>query len=219
LPDPFDPYLEWLAIPAGQRPPDHYTLLGVKPTERDPEAIAQAADTQLARIRKLRPGEHARDWGRLLDEIEAAKVCLLDAGRRQAYDDQRARASFGTSASGAAPMMAMPPGMGWTTKAPMEAAGSGSMPVYGSPAPAVTMPPTMAMPPGAVLIERPAPPPTEPFGGNRPSGAKRLLTAAPLEENSSPTSRPIRKTDSLLTGRPLSAPLPLNAPLNALSFF
>lgn len=84
--DSFDPYVQWLEIPKGRRPPDHYRLLGLKPLENNPELIARAADLRMARIRKIRPGEHLADWGRLLDQLNAAKVCLLGPASKAAYD-------------------------------------------------------------------------------------------------------------------------------------
>ena len=39
----FDPYHKWLGIPKDQRPPTHYQLLGISPTEQDREVIEEAA--------------------------------------------------------------------------------------------------------------------------------------------------------------------------------
>ncbi len=98
----FNPYFEWLGIPKGQRPPNHYTLLGLKPTEGDPEVIARAADVRLAKVRMVRPGGQLGDWGRLLDQLSAAKVCLLDPAGRAAYD-------AGLSQYGSVPPAPQPP--------------------------------------------------------------------------------------------------------------
>ena len=37
----FDPYHKWLGIPKDQRPPTHYQLLGISPTEQDREVIEE----------------------------------------------------------------------------------------------------------------------------------------------------------------------------------
>ena len=55
-------------------------------TASDPPTISHAADVRMARLRKIRPGSHLPDWGRLLDQLSAAKVCLLDASSKAAYD-------------------------------------------------------------------------------------------------------------------------------------
>ena len=82
----FDPYHKWLGIPPGQRPPDHYQLLGIAHFESDPDVIANAADRQTTHIRSLRLGKHTHLCERLLNEISAARVCLLNARRKTEYD-------------------------------------------------------------------------------------------------------------------------------------
>lgn len=84
----FNPYVEWLGIPAPGNLPDHYALLGIPRFEADQEAIRRAADAQKSRVRSIRPGEHAADWGRILDELDAAQKCLTAAGQKTAYDKQ-----------------------------------------------------------------------------------------------------------------------------------
>ncbi len=92
--DRIDPYLKWLDIPPGRRPPDHYALLGLERRSADPATIARAADVRLAKVRKIRPGGHLADWGRLLDQLNAAKTCLLDPASRTAYDASLASESL-----------------------------------------------------------------------------------------------------------------------------
>ena len=82
----FNPYLKWLGIPLKDQPPHHYRLLGVEPFEADADIIERAADRQMTYIRSLQNGEHAKAAQNLLNEISAAKVCLLNAESRQAYD-------------------------------------------------------------------------------------------------------------------------------------
>lgn len=82
----FDPYRKWLGIPDGQRPPTHYQLLGIAPDEHDRDVINAAVVRQSAFVRNFQTGEHAEDATRLLNEIAAAKVCLLDPVKRAEYD-------------------------------------------------------------------------------------------------------------------------------------
>lgn len=87
----FDPYSDWLGIPAEDQPPDHYRLLGLPLYEANPTAIARAADRQMGRIRARAAGERAADAVRLLEAIVAALRCLVDPDTRQAYDDSLRR--------------------------------------------------------------------------------------------------------------------------------
>ena len=84
--DSFDPYLEWLDLRSAERPPDHYSLLDIQRFESDLKVIAHAADVRMAQVRKIRPGEHLPEWGRLLDQLNAAKVCLSNPVSKAAYD-------------------------------------------------------------------------------------------------------------------------------------
>ena len=86
MPDSFDPYQQWLEISDPTRPLDHYVLLGLNRQENDPVVIAHAADAVMAKLRKIRPGGRLADWGRLLDQLSGAKVCLLDPSSKAAYD-------------------------------------------------------------------------------------------------------------------------------------
>jgi len=86
VPDSFDPYAQWLEITEPTRPLDHYSLLGLSRRESNPESIAHAADMLMAKLRKIRPGGRLADWGRLLDQLGAAKACLLDPTSKATYD-------------------------------------------------------------------------------------------------------------------------------------
>ncbi len=82
----FDPYHEWLGIPPEQQPPTHYRLLGLADFEGNATVIQNAADRQMAHLRTFQTGRHAMDSQRLLNEIAAAKLCLLNPGKKAAYD-------------------------------------------------------------------------------------------------------------------------------------
>ncbi|RMG02630.1 MAG: hypothetical protein D6741_03415, partial [Planctomycetota bacterium] len=86
--DSFDPYVQWLGIRDPERPPNHYRLLGLELFESDPEVIANAADRQMAYVRMFQNGPRAAESQRILNEIAAAKVCLLNPERKAAYDAQ-----------------------------------------------------------------------------------------------------------------------------------
>lgn len=82
----FDPYLSWLGIRDPRRPPNHYALLGLALFEDDPEVIAHAADRQMAHVRTFQTGPRSAESQRILNELAAAKICLLNAAKKQAYD-------------------------------------------------------------------------------------------------------------------------------------
>jgi hypothetical protein len=102
----FDPYQEWLELPA--RPENYYSLLGLATFESDPNVIAHAADGLRSRVRRIRPGAHMAEWQALLDEVAAAKTCLLDAKAKAAYDAQLRNPTRAKSRPAAAPQPAAP---------------------------------------------------------------------------------------------------------------
>ncbi|MEZ6115327.1 MAG: LamG domain-containing protein [Pirellulaceae bacterium] len=82
----FDPYLNWLGIRTPNRPPNHYQLLGIQQFESDPDVIETAADRQMAHVRTFQNGPHATASQQILNELAAAKVCLLHEQRKAKYD-------------------------------------------------------------------------------------------------------------------------------------
>lgn len=99
----FDPYRKWLGIPEDSRPPTHYQLLGLAPTEQDPEVINAAVVRQSAYVRNFQSGKFADHATKILNEISAAKACLLDAAKRAEYDAQMRRDEAKAPASKAKP--------------------------------------------------------------------------------------------------------------------
>ncbi|MGA2621400.1 MAG: protein kinase [Thermoguttaceae bacterium] len=87
----FDPYHQWLGISPEEQPPHHYRLLGLKLFESSPAAIQNAADRQMAHLRTFQSGKRAALSQRLLNELAAAKLCLLKAEKKAAYDEQLRR--------------------------------------------------------------------------------------------------------------------------------
>ena len=83
----FDPYHKWLGIPLADQPPNHYRLLGIQVFESDLDAIANAADQRMTRVRSFQSGKYSAESQRLLNELAAARVCLLKPDRKGAYDE------------------------------------------------------------------------------------------------------------------------------------
>lgn len=84
----FDPYHKWLGIPAQDQPPNHYRLLGLELFESDPDVITTAADGRMAQVKRFQTGKYSALSQRLLNEIAAAKVCLLNPRQKADYDAQ-----------------------------------------------------------------------------------------------------------------------------------
>lgn len=84
----FDPLHKWLGIPPNEQPPDDYRLLGVARFESDPEVIDVAADRHLSFLHDLTNGEYADLAESLSNRISAARLKLLSADKKAAYDRQ-----------------------------------------------------------------------------------------------------------------------------------
>ncbi len=67
----FDPYHKWL---------------GIQLFESDHDVITAAAERQMAYLHQINTGPHLSDSQRILTEVAAAKVCLLDTRKRTKYD-------------------------------------------------------------------------------------------------------------------------------------
>ena len=85
---PFDPYHKWLGIPADQQPANYYRLLGIKEFEADADVIEGAAERQTIYLRTFQTGPNSELAARLLNEVSAARVCLLDGKSKALYDTQ-----------------------------------------------------------------------------------------------------------------------------------
>ncbi len=84
--DTFDPYRDWLGIAPHEQPADHYRLLGLPRFEGDAGRIAAAADERMALVRSFQVGPRRAFTQKLLNELSAARVCLLSAATKAAYD-------------------------------------------------------------------------------------------------------------------------------------
>ncbi len=99
--DEFDPYHVWLGIPPEEQPPNYYRLLGIRLFETNPAVIDGAADRQAAHLRTFQNGANSKLSQRLLNEVAAARVRLLDAEKKAAYDQKVLAAMPGSSPSAA----------------------------------------------------------------------------------------------------------------------
>ncbi len=86
MPEPFDPYSQWLGIEPHEMPVDHYRLLGIRRFESDPAVISAAADARMSHVRSFQTGPRAAYTQKLLNELSAARVCLLNPGAKASYD-------------------------------------------------------------------------------------------------------------------------------------
>ena len=84
--DSFAPYHVWLGIPPSEQPPNHYRLLALAMFEDTPEVIENAADRQMAHVRRAASGRHAQRSQEILNEISKARRCLLSPTDKQEYD-------------------------------------------------------------------------------------------------------------------------------------
>mgnify|MGYP002623831398 CR=1 FL=1 len=83
----FDPYQQWLQIPPHERPLDHDRLLGTPRFETDPAVIMNAADNRMALVRQYQTGPRGKYTQKVLNEIAAARVVLLNPQSKSNYDE------------------------------------------------------------------------------------------------------------------------------------
>ncbi len=81
-----DVYKEWLGIPEGPRPPDHYQLLRLVRFEDDAERIRNHYTKLTAHVRRYATGEYMVESQELLNELARAMLCLTDPERKREYD-------------------------------------------------------------------------------------------------------------------------------------
>ena len=82
----FDPYHKWLGISSSEQPPNHYRLLGLERFEGDPDVIDSAADSRLTHLRTFQTGKHSELSQKLMNEVAAARVRLLNPEKKAEYD-------------------------------------------------------------------------------------------------------------------------------------
>ncbi|QDU95162.1 formylglycine-generating enzyme family protein [Lignipirellula cremea] len=104
----FNPYHKWLGISPEQQPPNHYQLLGIPQFESDGDVISNGADQRMAHLRSFQNGKQAAHCQRLLNEVSAARVCLLRDDQKAAYDAQLRAKESAAAAKQTAPPAAFP---------------------------------------------------------------------------------------------------------------
>lgn len=86
MPEAFDPYYRWLGIPPTEQPPNHYRLIGVELFESNRDVIDSVASRHIGYLQEITNGPNVREAQRLLNELAAARRCLLDPEKKAAYD-------------------------------------------------------------------------------------------------------------------------------------
>jgi hypothetical protein len=177
----FDPLHRWLGIAPHEQPPDHYRLLGLARFEDDPDVIDSAANRQMAYVQGFAAGPHGPESQRLLNQLAAARLCLLDPKRRASYDtDLRA---------------ANDPARPATPPPPTPARAPSKLMVFGAPSPPPatisTRRDTPSIPPSS------PPPPPPPPARRHPPLPPRVQVAEDQDRPAAPRSR--RAVISILT--------------------
>lgn len=86
-----DVYKDWLGIPDGPRPPDHYQLLRVVQFEDEIDKINRNYKKLNGHVRKYATGQYMVQSQDLLNELAKAKLCLTDPLRKRDYDESLGR--------------------------------------------------------------------------------------------------------------------------------
>jgi hypothetical protein len=86
-----DVYKDWLGIPEGPRPPDHYQLLRLVPFEDAADKIRANYKKLNAHVRKYATGQFTDESQALLNELAKAMLCLTDVERKREYDESLGR--------------------------------------------------------------------------------------------------------------------------------
>ncbi|HXY37751.1 MAG TPA: hypothetical protein VEI07_26230 [Planctomycetaceae bacterium] len=86
-----DVYKDWLGIPEGARPPNHYELLRLVKFQDDPEKIRANYKKLNAHVRKYASGQYSIRSQELLNELAKAMLCLTDPAAKREYDESLGR--------------------------------------------------------------------------------------------------------------------------------
>lgn len=99
-----DVYKEWLGIPDGPRPPDHYQLLRLVQFEDSTDKIRKNYKKLNGHVRKYATGQYSNQSQALLNELAKAMLCLTDEELKQDYDRSLGRVIDDRDESGRRPM-------------------------------------------------------------------------------------------------------------------
>lgn len=84
----FDAYRDLLDIRSAERPPNHYELLGIEVFESSTSVIDEGAGIRMALLQELGNSEHQEVSQQLLNDVSAARRCLLNEAQKIAYDEK-----------------------------------------------------------------------------------------------------------------------------------
>lgn len=86
-----DFYKEWLGIPEGPRPPDHYELLRLVRFEDETDKVRAHYKKLNGHVRKYATGQYSVPSQDMLNEMAKAMLCLTDPARKREYDESLGR--------------------------------------------------------------------------------------------------------------------------------
>lgn len=82
----FDAYHKWLGIPPDDQPPHYYRLLGISLFEKDRTVIISALDQRQSFLKQKSVGQQGELAEPLLEELQQARLCLLNRLTKAQYD-------------------------------------------------------------------------------------------------------------------------------------
>ena len=82
----FDAYHKWLGIPPDDQPPHYYRLLGISLFEKDRTVIISALDQRQSFLKQKSVGPQGELAEPLLEELQKARLCLLNRLTKAQYD-------------------------------------------------------------------------------------------------------------------------------------
>jgi hypothetical protein len=109
----------WLDLPDGDWPPDHYSLLGLKPGEADIGRIEEQVHARLERVRRYQL-THPDLVTEAMNRLAQAFVCLTDSAAKRAYDMQLLGSEAATETARALLLKEAPPALAWLENASEE---------------------------------------------------------------------------------------------------
>jgi hypothetical protein len=86
-----DVYKDWLGIPDGPRPPNHYELLRLVKFQDDADKIRANYKKLNGHVRKYASGQFSVRSQELLNELAKAMLCLTDPQAKREYDESLGR--------------------------------------------------------------------------------------------------------------------------------
>jgi hypothetical protein len=107
---------EWLGLPDGSWPCDHYRLLGLTPGEADAHLIEQRVQQRLESVRRYQM-KHPEQATEAMNRLAQAYVCLTEPASKRAYDAGllgiAAPMSAATAVAEPPPLAPVPDAMAW----------------------------------------------------------------------------------------------------------